>query len=250
MIATLERLRHPAAILLGVGALGLGILSLVHQDFALQWQPYPQDLPGRSLWGLASGAAAATGGALMLAPRYRWFGALVLAVFFALWVVALHVPMVAVRPVNVGRWNGLAEALVMAAGAFLVFRESRRAEGRDPMADLAIRAFGAACLVFGGAHFVYAEFTASMVPAWLPMRLELAYLTGAVHALTGLAMLIGIGTRRAAAAEALMMSSFVLLVHLPRVAAAPLDRLELTMLCIAATLSGAAWSLAASRSAR
>ena len=96
-----------------------------------------------------------------------------------------------------------------------------------------------------------------MMDQWLGSSLAalmvlafLALLTGAVHLLTGLAMIAGIRTRWAAAIEAAMVSSFVLLVHLPRVAEKPGDRLELTMLCIALTLSGAAWSLAASRTAR
>jgi hypothetical protein len=45
----------------------------------------------------------------------------------------------------------------------------------------------------------------------------------------------------------MMMSSFVLLVHLPRVAAHPGDRLGLTRLCVAILLSSAVWSLATSR---
>lgn len=105
-------------------------------------------------------------------------------------------------------------------------------------------------MVFGAAHFLYAAFTASMIPTWLPMRLELAYLTGAIHAVAGLAILTGRWRRWAAVAEAAMMSSFVLLVHAPRVAAHPTDRLELTMLFVAVTLSSAAWTLAASRTVR
>jgi uncharacterized membrane protein YphA (DoxX/SURF4 family) len=81
------------------------------------------------------------------------------------------------------------------------------------------------------------------------MPLELAYFTGAIHALVGLALLIGVQRRWSAAIEALMMTSFVVLVHLPRVAAKPGDRTELTLLFVAVTLSSAAWIVAASRTA-
>jgi hypothetical protein len=60
-------------------------------------------------------------------------------------------------------------------------------------------------------------------------------------------MLCGFRPRAAAAAEGLMMLSFVLLVHVPRVVAKPMDRLELTMLCIAVALSSSAFALAAAR---
>jgi uncharacterized membrane protein YphA (DoxX/SURF4 family) len=65
--------------------------------------------------------------------------------------------------------------------------------------------------------------------------------------LTGLALLLGVRQRAAAAIEALMMTSFVLLVHLPRVAAKPGDRTELTLLFVAVTLSSAAWIVTTSR---
>ena len=116
-------------------------------------------------------------------------------------------------------------------------------------AGIAIRVFGLCCLVFGASHFVYARFTASMVPHWLPMPLALAYATGAVHALTGLALVLRRWVRPAASIEAAMMTSFVLLVHIPRVAAAPTDRTEITLLLVALTMSSAAWIVATARNA-
>jgi uncharacterized membrane protein YphA (DoxX/SURF4 family) len=83
-----------------------------------------------------------------------------------------------------------------------------------------------------------------MVPAWLPDRLGLAYLTGAIHALTGACLLAGLRVRVAATIEALMMSSFVLLVHIPGVARAPHDRMQLTMLGMASLITLAAWLVA------
>jgi uncharacterized membrane protein len=232
---------------LGLAFLGIGALSIAWRDFALTWQPYPAGLGGRELWGMASGIVAVVGGALTVHPRTRRLGALVLAVFTGLWVLALHGPLVAAKPGEVAGWNGFAEALALSMGALVISRQAGHDARPDTVTSWAIRAFGVACLIFGLAHFVYAKFTASMVPEWLPMRLELAYLTGAVHALTGLAMVTGLRPRLAAGVEGLMMLSFVLLVHLPRVAAKPTDRLELTMLCIAVALSSSAFALAASR---
>jgi uncharacterized membrane protein YphA (DoxX/SURF4 family) len=109
---------------------------------------------------------------------------------------------------------------------------------------------GLCFVVFGLSHLVYATFTTAMVPAWLPARLQLTYFTGAVHVLTGLAVIFGVRRRWAAIAEALMMTSFVLLVHIPRVFAHPNDRMESTGLFIAITLSSAVWALAASSAVR
>jgi hypothetical protein len=46
--------------------------------------------------------------------------------------------------------------------------------------------------------------------------------------------------------EAAMMTSFVLLIHVPRVLASPRSRMEWTMLSIATAFSGAAWATASS----
>src|SRR6185436_3647947 len=107
--------------------------------------------------------------------------------------------------------------------------------------DLCVRAFGAACIIFGLSHFAYAEFTATMVPSWLPERLFLAYVTGSIHAGCGLALLVGVQRFFASAIEAAMMTSFVLLVHAPRISADPSNRFEWTMAMAAVLLSASAW---------
>jgi len=83
-------------------------------------------------------------------------------------------------------------------------------------------------------------------PAWLPYRLSFAYLTGAGHFAAGLAMLSGIIPPLAATLEASMITSFVLLVHIPGVRAEPHSRLQWTMLSVASALAGAAWLMAVS----
>ena len=232
-----------AAIAMAGGLLGLGALSLAFRDFALQWEPVPKSLPGHDALGAASGALLVATALMLLIPRTRARGLLVAAVFLAFWSLVLHLPLTLPKPLEVGGWNGTAEPLAMAGGAFIAGREL---QGRS--ARWAAYVMGACFVVFGLAHFAYAKFTASMIPDWLPMRVPLAYVTGAIHALTGLAVLAGVQRRWAATIEALMMSSFVLLVHAPRVAAHPGDRLELTMLFIAITLSSSVWLFATSRS--
>lgn len=236
------RLAVIAATGLAIGLVGLGVLSLVYRDFTLQWEPVPGGLGDRATLALGSGAILTLAGLLLLIARTRAWGALLAGLFIGLWVVGLHVPKVFAAPSNLATWLALAECLAISSGALLLFR----GQG-DGFGQTCVILFGVACVMFGLSHFAYASFTASMIPTWLPRRLELAYLTGAVHALTGLALLIGRWRRWAAGIEAAMMTSFVFLVHAPRVFAHPTDRTELTMLFVAITLSSAAWSVAVSR---
>ncbi len=231
-----------AVLGMAVGLIGLGVLSVIAHDVAFQWEPVPKTWPDRAAMGTVSGLILLAAGGLLLPPRTRAWGALIAAVFIGLWVIVLHLPRAAAKPIDFASWNAVCEALAMASGAFVAFRELSGQSAR-----VAIWVMGGCYVVFGCTHFQYATFTATMVPAWLPMRIGFAYLTGAIHALSGLALLLGVRRRWAAAIEAAMMTSFVLLVHIPRVAAHPGDRFELTMLFIAVTLSSAAWILATSR---
>jgi uncharacterized membrane protein YphA (DoxX/SURF4 family) len=234
-----------AAIGMAVGLAGLGLLSLFYRDFAEVWQPAPAGWPHRAMLATASGLILLGSGVMLLVRGTRPWGAALAAVFIGLWVVVLHLPPALAKPLALSGWQAVSESLAMAAGAFLLSREGK-AGGPE---RIAVTAMGVCFVVFGLSHFVYANFTTSMVPAWLPARLQLTYLTGAVHVLTGLAVVFGVRRNWAAALEALMMTSFVLLVHIPRVAAHPGDRMESTGLFIAIILSSAAWTLATSRAA-
>lgn len=234
-----------AALGLAVGLCGLGLLSLFYRDFAEVWQPVPASWPQRAILATASGLILLAAGVMTGVRRTRVWGALLAAVFIGLWALVLHLPGALAKPLVLGGWQAVAELLAMALGAFLVSREGKT----GALERIAVTAMGVCFVVFGLSHFVYAGFTTSMVPTWLPARLQLTYFTGAVHVLAGLAVIFGVRRNWAAAAEAMMMTSFVLLVHIPRVAAHPSDRMESTGLFIAITLSSAVWSLAASRAA-
>ena len=233
---------HRNGVVYGLGALALGIIGLAFGDFALQWQPVPATLPHRELFAGLSGALMLLLGAGVLWTRTARIAAGALAAVYLVWVVVLHGLVVAAQPTSVAAWLGIGEILALASGGLALFAQLD--DGPDVRLRLIARlAFGACALVFGLSHFIYATFTASMVPAWLPYPLFWAYATGSGHALAGLALLSGVRARLAATCLAGMMASFVLLLHLPRVLAALHSQMEWTMLAIAVSLTGAAWAL-------
>lgn len=234
----------------GFGMAGLGVLGLVFGQFALQWQPVPASLPG---WlGYVNGGLLLAGGIGLLLPRrFAAIPALGLLAYLALWVIVQAVNAAA-HPLDVGANLPLFEDLALMCGAWFACAAIAKG-GTGFLAGsgglMAARLlFGIACLVFGASHFLYAGFTAQMVPAFLPFHLPLAYITGAGHFAAGLALISGVLARLAAVCEAAMMSLFVVLVHIPMVAAPPPDMTQLfwTMLFVACALSGSAWLLAAS----
>ena len=235
----MDKVRQVATIVAGLLLIYLGILNIAYRDSLLSWQPTPDGASWKIPFAYLSGLIMIVSGIGILLPQWRARGALVGAAWVGLWALLLHLPRVASAH-DTASLLGLGEASANALGLATLsgrFDISQRAR-------LLRMAFGLCLVIFGVSHFVYAGFTAQMVPAWLPDRLGLAYLTGAIHALTGACLLAGIRVRLAATIEALMMSSFVLLVHIPGVAAAPRDRMQLTMLGMAALLTTAAWLVA------
>jgi uncharacterized membrane protein YphA (DoxX/SURF4 family) len=225
----------------GLGAIALGIIGLVFGDFALQWQPVPKDLPGHHALALASAVIMLALGLGVLWSRTARPASAALALVYLGWA-ALHGPEAAATPASVGSWLGMAETLSLSAGGLALFAMST-APSSDRLRLAARLVYGLCPLVFGLSHFAYAEFTAKMVPGWIPYPLFWAYATGAGHLAAGLAILFGLAPRLAATLLTAMMGCFVVMLHIPRVMAAPDSHLEWTMTAIALSLTGAAWAL-------
>ncbi|MBS0581127.1 MAG: DoxX family membrane protein [Proteobacteria bacterium] len=244
----------PGRILYATGMAGLGALCLATHDFAPQWQAVPRDIPAHAALADACGALLLLGAAGLLLRRLAAVGAALLALFLLILALLLGVPRVAREPLSILAWLGLFETLTTMVGAWLLYVQAA-APGPESLAaragsgdaiGAARLLVGAGMVVFGLAHFAYADFTASMIPAWLPARLPLAYFTGACHLAAGCAVLLGIWPALAVRLEAIMMSAFIVLVHVPAVASRPADHGQWAELFLATALAGAMWTVAAS----
>jgi uncharacterized membrane protein len=253
------RIVGPGRGLFIIAGAGLAVLTFAYRDFAPIWQPLPARIPGRDIWVYGSGLVLLAGSAGLCFSRTARAGALAVGAYLLAWVVVRAAPVVS-EPLSVGSWYGLCEALAPLLGAFILYAMLRRqSPGPAPARIASGRAVGAAqacfgvsCAVFGVAHFAYADLTASMVPVWLPGHLGFAYLTGLAHLAAGIGILIKILPRLAATLEAIMMSSFGLLVWVPSLFAQPPPRWatppqnQWSELFLTVLLAGSAWVVASS----
>lgn len=231
----------------GLGAIVLGVPLLLFRDFAVTGLGVPAHLPGYGVLVYACAALLVAAGLAVNLPRAAPAGGLTLAGLFALALLALAAPVAAAQPTVWVSWENLAEATVKALGGLLIYLQLAAPGG--PRADAARRAirlvFGACLVVFGTSEFVYAKFTASLVPDWLPpSQLVWAYITGAAQIAAGLAILSGIQARLAAILLTGMYVGFTLLVHIPRVIAHPSTPMAWAENGTNLVLAGAAWLLA------
>jgi len=231
-------------IILGAALIGLGVLSLASGDFALNWQPVPKGLPLREALARLSGLLLLSGGIALLLKRYAARAAFLLACYWLLCAILMHLTRAVQHPLDIGLWLGCAENLLIVCGAYVLFRSLAGLTPAFPTWTRVV--LGLSCIICGLSHFRYAGFTADMVPAWLPGHMFFALATGTGHILAGLAIMAGVLPRLAATLEAAMISSFVLLIHLPGVLQVPLGRMQWTMLFIASVMAAAVWAVAAS----
>ena len=228
------------ALPFGLGAILLGAVGIWFHDFAMQWQPVPADFPLRMQFAIVTGLLLILGGGETLSGKWAHGGAALLAGIYGLWVLILHVPLILIKPADLGTWNGVAEIVLMISGAIALYAGARGLRSRFATPVCVVT--GLCALVFGATHIKYVQFTATMVPAWIPPnQIFWAYATGIVHVVAGLSLLSGIRSQLGATVLAVMMGVFVILVHIPRVVASPGEQLEWIMLGVALSLSGAAW---------
>ena len=231
----------------GVGVMMLGMLCLTWGDFVLG-QPVPKNFPDRTALAYAAGAFMLVAGAAVEWRRTAAWGAAALTGYYALIVIVLmDARVVLAHYAEYGTYSGIAEAVAIAAGGLIVYAAGARIEAAlaSRLTRLGQVAFGICALLFGGAHFVYMNMTAPLVPKWLPPSQEFwGYATGVAHIAAGVAILTRVQARLAAILLTAMYAAFTPLVHLPMLLANPSSHMIWTENAINVALTGVAWVVA------
>jgi uncharacterized membrane protein len=205
MVQSLKSESFTSRVLFAIALASVAILILSYGDFVAMGQSFPAWIPGREvgIYGTAILMLVAAGGlcfARTVLPSLLLFGA-----YQTVWTLLCVLPVFSM-PRSISSWYGFCEALTPLLSAWILY-------GRGARAAQAL--FGLTCGFYGISHFIYVDYTASMVPAWLPARMGLAYFTGLAHMAAGIGLTLGVLPRLAATLEALMMSLFGLIVWVP-----------------------------------
>ena len=178
--------------LFAVAAASLAILSLAYGDFGPSGQSLPAWIPLREILDHGSALFVLAASAGLCFSRTALPSALTIGTYQAVWAM-IGIPPILSKPLSIGAWYGFCEALTSLVGAGILYAMLRwQSQGSEmPIAvERAVRVaqvlFGLTCVFYGWSHFAYADYTASMVPTWLPSPLGLAYFTGLGHLAAGI----------------------------------------------------------------
>ena len=226
--------------------IALGIVGLIKGDFTPVWDPVPKKCVRT---GLSLPLVSLVFGIGLLWERAA--AARVLLAYLLLWFLLLRVPGIFLSP-SVEFWWSACKTAVMVAGAWVLYawfaadwdRQRLVFATGDKGLRIARVLYGLALIPFGLAHFVYLKNTVALVPGWLPWHRFWAYFTGCAFIAAGVAVVIDVYARLAAALSAFEIGLVTLLVWVPVVAAGSKDSFQWSETVVSAALTAGAWVVA------
>ena len=231
----------------GLGVMAVGMACLAFGDFD-PGQPMPEHFPARTALAYAAGTFMVVTAAAVEWRRIAAWGAAALTVYYTLFVVILMNGRLLLTDYAVYvTYEDMAMQLAIAAGGLIIYATTAKIDAAVAarLTRLGRLAFGVCALVFGGAHFVYMNNTAPLVPKWLPPTQEFwGYATGLCFVAAGIAILTGVQARLAAILLTAMLASFGLLANGPMLLADHASHWNWTESAVNLAVVGAAWVVA------
>lgn len=239
---------RPSHVVFAVVVIGLGVIGLVKGELAPGLEPVPASMPAKQALAYVCDILYLVCGAGLLWRRTATTASRILFVFFLLWLLVLRLPWVVISP-QVGTWWPASSTAIMLGTAWVLYLSlagewDRRRFGfitGDNGVRIARTLFGLGLIPIGLAHFIYLEATAPLVPAWMQWPVFWSYFTGVAFIAAGVAVIIGVYARLAAALAGLQIGLLTLLVWAPRVVAGSLNAFQWGEFFVSILLTVCAW---------
>jgi uncharacterized membrane protein len=226
-------LRRPGRLMLATGLVGFGLIGLTFNHLIDGLQPIEAGPP----WTWINGVLLLLAGLGLAWPLTTRRAALAVWIVLAIGLLA-HAAKVALEPRDPVAWVSMMQVAGLSAAMLLLLPGARLSSRR-----IAALIVGLMLICFGAVHWMYIGAIAGMIPDWMPGRTLWPWVTGGANIAAGLAIASGVLARLASALVGAMFASWILLVHLPRLFAAPDDRSEWVACALAFALTGVVWTV-------
>ena len=181
----MDNLAKPGRILFAIPILVFGIQYFIYGQFQGGLPPVPPWAPGGPVLAYLTGAILIVAGASIAINIQARLSATVLGIFFVACVAALHTMKLSSVIHNGNDRTRAVEALALGAAAWILAGTlpavSRMFQGwetlTDHLAKVGLYLFAISLVIFGAQHFRYAQFIATLIPAWIPGHLFWVYFT-------------------------------------------------------------------------
>ena len=247
----MNRLTQSGQLLYGIAIFSIGIIHIVTGNFPTGLLPISAAMPGRSLLVYAMGIVWLIAGGCVVVQKKAGFAAVWLGSLLLLLAGIAHLPNLIANPYDGGAWTAFAELAALAAGAFLTASNfptdlpvAHQGRVVHQLARYGSLLYALSLLIFGILHVQYADYIATLIPAWIPGRLFWAYFIGVAFFATMTSILLNKQVPLAAILLGVMFLLWVILLHAPRVVTKLHIEPEWTSMFIALAMGGISFVLA------
>ncbi len=221
----------------GLAAIGFGICGFVWPDVNLWKEIDPfGSIPHAEILLYLTSALSIAGGVAIQWPRTARAGALALAVFNLL-IVLLWLPHYLQKPRAFDYVPAISEQFSLLCGALIVYG--------GKFTRIGYYGFGICVIFFALAQVAYLNYTASLVPTWIPPgQIFWTNATTLFFALAAIALLTGRFALLASRLLTAMVIGFGILVWVPACVTHPQKLSNWTEIATNFGIAGAAWIIA------
>jgi uncharacterized membrane protein len=192
----------------------------------------PPYMPWRLFWAYFVGfALLAVSLSIATKIQVRWSG-LLFGIMMFLFVAMLHFPAALASPRDRFTWTIVIRESSFAGGGWILagnaLREQGRGQGGGKLIAVGRVFIGTAAIFFGAEHFLHPLACPGvplekLMPVWIPGRLLIGYLTGAILLVAGASILLAKKTRMAATYLGIWIVLLVVFIYGPILIASLLD---------------------------
>jgi uncharacterized membrane protein len=203
-----------------------GALHLAEVEFVLPM--VPSYMPWRLFWGYFFGfALLAASLSIATKIQVRWSG-LLFGIAMFLFVAMLDIPGALASPRDRFGWTLLIREMSFGGGGWILAGNAMHGQRGSKLITVGRVLIAIASLFFGVEHFLHPAACPGvplqkLMPAWIPGRLLIGYLTGAILLVAGASILLGKKTRMAASCLGTWIVLLVVFIYGPILIGSLLD---------------------------